>query len=110
MIRDTRMAQKALEQRWPIKPEYREALVRRLVRIIADPNSSAREVTSASKALIAAESQNQADEHKVVDVRLSTRNDQLDAIATDLGIEVSVVIDAERKGIGSNISDEEYES
>jgi len=62
MIRDTRMAQKALEQRWPIKPEYREALVRRLVRIIADPNSSAREVTSASKALIAADQVNVADD------------------------------------------------
>ena len=56
------MAQKALEQRWPIKPEYREALVRRLVRIIADPNSSAREVTSASKALIAADACNVADD------------------------------------------------
>ena len=56
------MAQKALEQRWPIKPEYREALVRRLVRIIADPNSSAREVTSASKALIAADLVNVADD------------------------------------------------
>ena len=28
------------EQRWPIKPEYREAMVKRLVRIIADPGSS----------------------------------------------------------------------
>lgn len=104
------MAQKALEQRWPIKPEYREGLIRRLTAIVISPNSKPREVIAASRALIAAESQNQADEHKVVDVRLSTRNDQLDAIATDLGIEVSVVIDAERKGIGSNISDEEYES
>ena len=56
------MAQKALEQRWPIKQEYREALVKRLVRIIADPNSSAREVTSASKALIAADSVNGAED------------------------------------------------
>jgi hypothetical protein len=56
------MAQKALEQRWPIKQEYREALVKRLMRIIADPNSSAREVTSASKALIAADLANVAED------------------------------------------------
>ena len=56
------MAQRALEQRWPIKQEYREALVKRLMRIIADPNSSAREVTSASKALIAADLVNVADD------------------------------------------------
>jgi hypothetical protein len=56
------MAQKALEQRWPIKQEYREALVKRLMRIIADPNSSAREVTSASKALIAADLVNVAED------------------------------------------------
>lgn len=61
-LRDTRMIAKALEQRWPIKPEYRAALVRRLVQVIADPASSPREVTAASRALIAAEGQNLADE------------------------------------------------
>jgi hypothetical protein len=52
------MIAKAFEQRWPIKPEYREALIKRLMRIIADPTSSPREVTAASKALLAAETQN----------------------------------------------------
>jgi hypothetical protein len=61
-IRDTRLIAKALEQRWPIKSEYRLALVKRLVHIIADPNSKAREVTAACRALIAAENQNLADE------------------------------------------------
>ena len=50
------------EKRYPIKPEFRAAMITRLVRIIADPNSSTREVVDASKALIAAEKQNRIDE------------------------------------------------
>ena len=90
-IRDTRMMAKAMTQRWDIKPEYRDAIVKRLARIVIDPSSSPREVTAASKALMSAEAQNQADEHKVVDVRVSTRHDRLDAIATDLGIDPSLI-------------------
>jgi histone acetyltransferase (RNA polymerase elongator complex component) len=85
------MIQKAFVQRWPIPPEYREHLVRRLIQIIANPNSKPREVTAAAKALLAAESQNQADEHKVVDVHVSTRHDRLDAIAIDLGLDVGTL-------------------
>jgi len=50
------------QKRYPIKPEFRAAMVTRLVRIIADPNSSNREVVDASKALIAAEKENRIDE------------------------------------------------
>ena len=103
-IRDTRMMAKALEQRWPISENARKAIVGRLLRIVADPHSSAREVTAASKALMAAEGQNQLDEHKVIDVRVTTRHDQLAGIAADLGIEVGAIEDAARKadcGIGS---------
>lgn len=98
------MMQKSLEQRWPIKLEYRAAMIQRLMRIVANPKSSSREVTAASKALLAAESQNQLDEHKVIDVRVTTRHDQLAGIAADLGIEVGAIEDAARKadcGIGS---------
>src|SRR6056297_1540160 len=90
-IRDTRMIAKALTQRWEIKPEYRDALIRRLIKIIADPSSSPREVTAASKALISAEAQNQADEHKVVDVRIQQEHARLDAIAAELGVEQAVI-------------------
>jgi hypothetical protein len=54
-IRDTRMMARALEQRWPINENARKAIVSRLLRIIADPQSSPREVTAASKALLAAD-------------------------------------------------------
>ena len=91
------MMAKALEQRWPISENARKAIVGRLLRIVADPHSSAREVTAASKALMAAEGQNQKDEHKVIDVRVQTRNDELAGIADDLGIEVGLIEDAARQ-------------
>ena len=47
--------------------------------------------------MMAAEQQNQADEHKLVDVSLSTRNFELDAISADLGVEIGIVEDASRK-------------
>jgi hypothetical protein len=102
-IRNTRMMARALEQRWPITHEFREGIVRRLMKIVVDPTSSRREVTAASKALLAAEAQNQSDEHKVIDVRVQTRHDELAGIAADLGIEVGAIEDAERQadcGIG----------
>lgn len=45
-----------------MKPEYREAVVKRLTRIVADPSSSPREIASASRTLATIEAQNQADE------------------------------------------------
>jgi hypothetical protein len=102
-IKDTRMMVKAVEQRWPMSPEYREAVIRRLIRIVADPKSSNREATAAARALMAAEQQNQSDEHKVVDVRVTTRNDRLPAIAADLGIEIGALADASGSAGGSAV-------
>jgi hypothetical protein len=65
-IRDIRMMQRALEQRWPIKPEYRDAIIRKLVQVVVDPSSSARESVAAAKGLIAAEAQNQKDEQTAI--------------------------------------------
>ena len=96
-IRDTRMMARALEQRWPISENARKAIVGRLLRIVADPTSSAREATAASKALLAAEGQNQLDEHKVIDVRVVTRNDRYDAIAAELGIAPDLIEHAARQ-------------
>ena len=62
-----------------------------MLRIITDPNSKPREVASAARAILAAEAQNQSDEHKVVDVAISERNNRLDALAADLGIEVGII-------------------
>ncbi len=76
----TRMEARAIEQRWPVKAEYREGIIKRLMRVIADPNSSAREVTAASKAIMSAEAQNIADEHKELDRMDAGRNRILDLL------------------------------
>jgi hypothetical protein len=41
--------------------------------------------------------QNQKDEHKVIDVRVVTRNDQFDAIAAELGITLDLIEHAARQ-------------
>ena len=92
------MIARALTQRWPIKQEYRQAIVAKLMRVIADPSSSPREITAAAKALMAAEKQNQEDEHKVIDVEIQRRNTELDAIAADLGITLDLIEDATGQG------------
>jgi len=63
--------ERALRERWPIKPEYREKIMFSLLAIVADKNASPREKTAAARALMAADAQNiemekmeQADEHE----------------------------------------------
>jgi hypothetical protein len=90
-VQETRMMARALTQRWPISEKTRRGVIGALISILADPKASPREKTAAAKALMAAEQQNQADEHKVLDVSISTRNAELDAIAADLGIEIGFI-------------------
>lgn len=61
---DTRLIERAIRERWPIPEKYRAPLIDRQIRISIDPASSPRESTSAFKAVLAAEAQNQADSHK----------------------------------------------
>jgi hypothetical protein len=91
---------KAVCQRWPMTAEMRQEVLEKLCGIIRSPLASPREVTSAAKALMSAEAQNQADEHKAVDVSLRAEHDRLDEIARDLGIEVSLIEAAERQSGG----------
>ena len=106
-VKDTRLIAKALEQRWPVPNELRASLVRQMMAIVADKSASPRERTSAFKAILAAEKQNQEDEHKLLDVSVETRHDRLDAIAADLGIEASFIKAIEAgsdSGVDSNAS------
>jgi len=98
-----------MEQRWPIKNDYREAVIKRNMKIILNPNSTERAVAAASRVIIAAEQQNQLDEHKVIDVRVQTRHDELAGIAADLGIEVGLIENAARQA-GSSVAGIEAES
>jgi len=100
------MMARAVEQRWPMSAKNRDAIVKVLLNILVSSDSSPREKTSAAKALMAAEKQNQEDEHKVVDVVISERNHRLDAIAADLGIEQDLIEIVSREAIGGDSGDE----
>jgi hypothetical protein len=100
------MMARALTQRWPISEKTKRGVIGALINILADPKASPREKTSAAKALMAAEQQNQADEHKIVDVRITTRHDRLDAIAADLGIDQGFIESIAREASGGDRGDE----
>ena len=110
-ISETRLLARAVTQRWPIKPEYRETVIRRLLMIVLDeskhedgtPRCSIRERIAAARAIISAEAQNQADEQQqegrtihhehdhVIGVTATTvdvRRPRLLALAERLGIRV----------------------
>lgn len=56
---------------------------------------------AARKVVLEMEAQNQKDEHKVIDVRVVTRNHQLPGIAAELGVDISLIESAARN---ANIS------
>src|SRR3954454_24852638 len=53
-IRDVRLVERALRERWPIPKALRGPLIDRLARIVQDPEASPREATSAAKAILTA--------------------------------------------------------
>ena len=97
--KDSFLIAKAIIQRWPISSEYREAIVRRLIKIIVDKESSNREVTTAAKALMSAEAQNQSDEHTAA--VQSDRNRFLE-VARQLGIEADFRLVTEERADSSD--------
>lgn len=61
-LSDTRRNARAIKERWPVGGEYRIAIIRQMMQVLLNPNSSNREKTAAARALITAEGQNQVDE------------------------------------------------
>ena len=89
---DTRLQERAIRERWPIKEEYREAIVKRLVGIVVDPQASHRESTAACRALISAEGQNQADDHLEIKIAQPQANVDVNVnVNGDEGIRVLMV-------------------
>lgn len=74
-MRETRMIEKAIRQRWPIKDEWRVILLERQAKIASDPGSSPREATSAFKAILAADQINLNAELGNVEERLGALED-----------------------------------
>jgi uncharacterized Ntn-hydrolase superfamily protein len=97
---EMRMIERAIKNRWLTDNLKSDALaaIKRGLNCGDD-----RAEQTAVRNLIAMEAQNQKDEHKVIDVRVQTRHDELAGIAADLGIEVGAIEDAARQadcGIG----------
>lgn len=80
--------------RWKTS-ELRDAMLENLEEDLRSSDPRIR--NAARKIVVSMEAQNQKDQHKVIDVRVSTRHDQLSRIAADLGIEDSDLEDATRE-------------
>lgn len=103
---EIKLLERAMRQRWDIKQEYKDAAVRRLMRIIANPSSSNREATAAIKALITAESQNQSDDNR--DEQIDERRNRFLDIAKELGITTHIEQIPEAGSSGDNTSASEH--
>lgn len=97
---DLRLLRRAIRLRWDITNEFKQVCLARLQKIIEHGESDglAIEAIAEGRQLMA---QNQKDEHKVIDVHVSAKLIELDGIASDLGIEISAIEDAQRKAGGS---------
>ena len=100
---DLRLLRRAIKKRWEIPEEFRDVIVGRLRDIIMESDEA-----TALKAIAEVrhmEAQNQKDEHKIVDVSISARNDRLDAIAADLGIDQGLIESVARETGGGDSGD-----
>ena len=100
---EARLINRAIVKRWDISPDEMKNTIDRVVHL-RDYAEDEKTQMAAVRAIVSMVGQNQKDEHKVIDVRVTTRHDQLAGIAADLGIEVGAIEDAARKadcGIGS---------
>lgn len=93
---DIKLWRKAIRQRWNISEEFQTVALARLEKIIGNGQDDeiALKAIAELRHLMA---QNQKDEHKVIDVHVQARNDELLEIASELGIEVSVIEHASRQ-------------
>ena len=103
---DLRLLRRAIKKRWEIPEELRSVIVGRLRDIIESGDDEI-----ALKAIAEArhlESQNQKDEHKLVDVRIHHKITELAEIAGEIGVDLHLVEDAERTrggGVGGTKGD-----
>ena len=100
---DLRLLRRAIKKRWKIPEEFRGVIVGRLRDIIE--NGDEEIALKAIAEVRQMESQNQKDEHKLVDVSISARNDRLDAIAADLGIDQGLIESVAREASGGDSGD-----
>jgi hypothetical protein len=99
---DLRLLRRAIKKRWEIPAEFRDVVVGRLRDLIedGDPEIALKAIAEVRHL----ESQNQRDDHKVVDVSIAAGNFELDAIAADLGIEIGAIEAADRAATCGSIA------
>ncbi len=93
---EARLINRAVRNRWDIPVEEMQKTIERVVYLRDNADDEAVQM-AAVRAIVSMVGQNQKDEHKVIDVRVQTRHDELAGIAADLGIEVDLVENAARQ-------------
>ena len=89
---DLQLLEMAVRRRFPINAEKAAKTVNDF---LDDPDPRVALRAAAIAAIM--ESQNQKDEHKIIDGMLSTGNDRLSAVAADLGLDPSLIEAATRE-------------
>lgn len=89
---EMQMIERAIKKRWLTTDELKANALEAVQRGLNCGDKRAEQRAIAN--LLAMEAQNQKDEHKVVDVNVSTRHDKLPGIAADLGIDLRALPDA----------------
>ena len=98
---DARLILRALNKRWGISDEVKRDTIATVTAILQSGESGDRDRLAAARILIAAEKQNQDDEHKQTDIdRDNAKRCRLVALAARLGIAESIVLDAEATARG----------
>ena len=95
----------AVRRRFPIDAEMAAQTVNRFLND-TDPRVALR----AASIVAMMESQNQKDEHKIIDGIISTGNDRLSLVAADLGIDPSLIEAATREASGGDSGDAERDT
>jgi hypothetical protein len=93
---EARLINRAVRNRWNIPADEMQKTIQRVVYLRDNANDEAVQM-AAVRAIVSMVGQNQKDEHKVIDVRVVTRNDQYDAIAAELGIAPDLIEHAARQ-------------
>jgi cell division protein FtsX len=93
---EARLINRAVRNRWDIPAEEMQKTIERVVYLRDNADDEAVQM-AAVRAIVSMVGQNQKDEHKVIDVRVVTRNDQYDAIAAELGIAPDLIEHAARQ-------------
>ena len=86
--KESRIERAAIKQRWPIPEKYREPIMNRAMKKLLDEETSDRDFNQTLNAILKAEAQNQADEHKQqpdeVNVNIELTNGQRSNIIAGL--------------------------